>query len=245
MIYPVLFRIGTFEITSFGALVAIAALVGLSIFSRELRRAGLPSQAYDAGLAGIFGGLAGAKLAWAVEHFGDEPFSQLLFSRGGLSWFGGLAGGLLAGIWMVRRHRVPVVTVLAAGTPALAIGHAIGRVGCFLVGDDYGRPSSLPWAVAFPEGLPPTTVPVHPTQLYEALALIPIAFMLTRWRRKGRSDWLVLGRYLVLVGLLRFVIEFVRINDQVLGPLTVAQTISIIVVAAGVFVLRLSRRTSA
>lgn len=195
-------------------------------------------------MAGIFGGLAGAKLVWAVEHLGNEPFSQLLFSRGGLSWFGGLAGGLLAGIWMVRRHRWPVVRVLAAATPALAIGHAIGRVGCFLVGDDYGRPSSLPWAMAFPEGLPPTTVPVHPTQLYEALALVPIAFMLTRWRRQGRSDRLVLGRYLVLVGLLRFVIEFVRINDQVLGPLTVAQTASIIAIAAGLLILRTSRRTA-
>lgn len=225
-------------------MVAIAALVGLAMFKRELRRTHLPIQAADAGMAGIFGGLAGAKLVWAVEHVGNEPFSQLLFSRGGLSWFGGLAGGLLAGIWMVRRHRLPVVSVLAAATPALAIGHALGRVGCFLVGDDYGRPSSLPWAVAFPEGLPPTTVPVHPTQLYEALALIPIAFMLARWQRQGGADRLVLGRYLVLVGVLRFVIEFVRINDQVLGPLTVAQTFSIIAVAAGVVISRMSPRTA-
>ncbi len=221
--------------------MAIGALIGLSIFKHELRRAGLGSQASDAGLAGIFGGLAGAKLVWAIEFSGNEPFSQLLFSRGGLSWFGGLAGGLLAGIWVVRRQRLQVVRILAAATPALAVGHAIGRVGCFLVGDDYGRPSNLPWAVAFPEGLPPTTVAVHPTQLYEALALIPIAIILTVWRRQGRSDRLVLGRYLVLVGLLRFLIEFVRVNDQVIGPLTVAQTASFIAVAAGVFILRWSR----
>ena len=191
-------------------------------------------------MAGVFGGLAGAKLAWVVEHLGDEPVLDLLLSRGGMSWFGGLAGGLLAGIWMVRRHRLPVVSVVAAATPALAVGHAIGRVGCFLVGDDYGRPSTLPWAIAFPEGLPPTIVPVHPTQLYEAIVLIPIAFVLLRWRRQGRSDRLVLGRYLVLVGLLRFLIEFVRVNDRVIGPLTVAHLASMTAVAAGIFLL--SRR---
>jgi phosphatidylglycerol:prolipoprotein diacylglycerol transferase len=78
------------------------------------------------------------------------------------------------------------VQVLAAATPALAVGHAIGRIGCFLVGDDYGRPTNLPWRIAFPEGLPPTAVPVHPTQLYEAAALVPLVILLMRWRRSGR-----------------------------------------------------------
>ena len=163
---PVLFRIGELEITSFGVLVAAGALVGLWLFSRELRRTGLPSNAVDTGVAGLAGGLLGAKLLWVVEHLGEEPFTDLLFSRGGMSWFGGFAGGLLAGFWLMRRRGLPVIAVLAAATPALAIGHAIGRLGCFLVGDDYGRPSQLPWAVAFLDGVPPTTVPVHPTQLY-------------------------------------------------------------------------------
>ena len=100
-----------------------------------------------------------------------------------------------------------------AATPALAIGHAIGRVGCFMVGDDYGQPSALPWAVAFPEGLPPTTVPVHPTQLYEAALLVPLAVLLIRWRRRGLPDRVVLGRYLFAAGTVRFFIEFVRVHD--------------------------------
>ena len=124
----------------------------------------------------MLGGLAGAKLLWVAEHLGEEPVQGLLLSRGGMSWFGGFAGGLIVGTWMLRRQRIPLIPALAAATPALAIGHAIGRVGCFLVGDDYGRPSSLPWAVASPEGLPPTLTPVHPTQLYEAVALLPIAW---------------------------------------------------------------------
>src|SRR5687767_14696578 len=154
----------------------------------ELRRAHLPESAADAGLAGVAGGLVGAKLLWVAEHLGQEPFADLLFSRAGLSWFGGLAGGVLAGLWLMHRRRLAPLAVLAAAAPGLAVGHAIGRIGCFLVGDDYGRPSELPWAVAFPEGLPPTSVPVHPTQLYEAVALVPIALLLRHWRARGRAD---------------------------------------------------------
>jgi phosphatidylglycerol---prolipoprotein diacylglyceryl transferase len=182
-----------------------------------LRRAGLPDNALDAGLAGVLGGLVGAKLLWLVEHLGEEPLAALAFSRGGMSWFGGFAGGLLAGAWIMHRRRLPVVAVLAAATPGLTIGHMIGRVGCFLVGDDYGRPSELPWAVAFPQGLPPTTERVHPTQLYEVVALLPLAVLLIRWRRQRRSDRFVLGAYLLAAGLIRFLIEFVRVNERVLG----------------------------
>ena len=169
--YPTLVRVGDFELTTFGALVAIAALVGLWIFHRELARGGLPESGSDAALIGVLGGLAGAKLIWAIEFRHDAPFLSLLFSRGGLSWFGGFLGGVGAGLWALRRRRIPIVPALSAAAPALAVGHAIGRIGCFLVGDDYGRPTDLPWAVAFPRGLPPTTVPVHPTQLYEAAGL--------------------------------------------------------------------------
>src|SRR5262245_65765936 len=97
-----------------------------------------------------------------------------------MSWFGGLAGGIGTALILMHRRRLPIVATLAAATPALAIGHAIGRIGCFLVGDDYGRPSDLPWAVAFPEGRPPTLLRVHPTQLYEAAALAVIAWLLVR-----------------------------------------------------------------
>ncbi len=235
--YPVLFRIGSFEVTSFGALVALAALAGLSIFRRELRRSRLPESAWDVGIAGLVGGLAGAKLLWVSEHLGEEPFFDLLLSRGGMSWFGGFAGGLLAGIVLIHRRRLPLMAVLAAATPALLIGHAIGRVGCFLVGDDYGRPSDVPWAVAFPEGLPPTLERVHPTQIYEALALIPLALIAWRWRQRARPDWLVLGWYLVSAGTLRFAIEFLRVNVRVAGPLTVAHLAALVVVAAGAIML--------
>jgi phosphatidylglycerol:prolipoprotein diacylglycerol transferase len=244
-VYPTLFRIGDFEVTSFGAMVAIGALVGLWIFQRELARRGLPENGVDAAIAGVLGGLAGAKLLWAIEFSGQgEPLANLVFSRGGLSWFGGLLGGVGVGSLMLRRRRIPWFAGLAAAAPALAIGHAIGRVGCFLVGDDYGGPTTLPWGVAFPDGIPPTVVPVHPTQLYEAALLVPIAWALIRWRRRGVDDRVVLGRYLVLAGALRFAIEFVRINERILGPLTLAHLISAAVIAVGILLLVVSPRTN-
>ena len=231
--YPVLFRIGGFEITSFGVLVAIGGLVGLRLFQRELRQSALPESGFEAAVAGVIGGLAGAKLLWVFEHIREEPVFDLLLSRGGMSWFGGFAGGILAGLAVMRRQRLPKIAVFAAATPALAIGQAIGRIGCFLVGDDYGRPSQLPWAVAFPQGLPPTTVAVHPTQLYEAAALVPLAWLLFRWRRQGRPDACVLGGYLMLAGAIRFFIEFVRVDVRVLGIFSVAHLASLAAIAVG------------
>jgi phosphatidylglycerol:prolipoprotein diacylglycerol transferase len=235
--YPVLISIGGFEITSFGALVAVGALVGLWIFRRELRWSNLPENAGDAALAGIFGGMAGAKLLWVSEHLHEAPFLDLLFSRGGMSWFGGFAGGLIAGMLVMRARRLPVIPVLSAATPALAIGHAIGRIGCLLVGDDYGSPTDLPWGVAFPQGLPPTDVRVHPTMIYEAIALMPLAWVLVRLRRRRTPDAVVLGVYLAGAGLIRFAIEFLRINERVLGPLSVAHVAALLAVAAGLILL--------
>lgn len=238
LIYPVIVRIGDFEITSFGVLVAIAALVGYLLFDRERKRDGLSDRVPDAAMAGLVGGIFGAKLVWAIEHAGRQgPFLDLLLSRGGLSWFGGFAGGLLAGLAVLRAGGVPLIPALAAATPALAVAHAIGRIGCFLVGDDYGLPSTLPWAVAFPEGLPPTTTPVHPTQLYEMAVLFVIAWALVRWRRQHRPATFVLGMYLVTTATTRFLIEFLRTRVPIAGPFAVAHVWAGLVVIAGIVVL--------
>ena len=235
--YPILFQFGGFEVTTFGVLVALGALTGLWVFHRELVRGALPADGVDAALIGVIGGLAGAKIIWAIEFRHEGPFLSLLLSRGGLSWFGGFLGGVGAGLWALRRRRIPIVPALAAAAPALAIGHAIGRIGCFLVGDDYGRPTDLPWGIAFPKGLPPTTVPVHPTQLYEAAGLAVIAWLLIRWRRRGVSDAVVFARYLLLAGALRFGIEFVRVNARIVGPTTLAQLFSGAMIVAGLSVI--------
>lgn len=242
--YPTLFRVGSFEVTTFGLLVAIAALVGLWVFQRELTRSGLSASGVDAALIGVLGGLVGAKVIWAIEFRHEGPFLSLLLSRGGLSWFGGFLGGVGSGLWALQRRRIPIVPALSAAAPALAIGHAIGRIGCFLVGDDYGRPTDVPWAIAFPKGLPPTTVPVHPAQLYEAAGLAAIAWLLIRWRRRGVSDIVVFARYLVLAGSLRFAIEFVRVNARIAGPLSLAQIFSGAIIVAGLSVIIRRRRVT-
>ena len=237
--YPVIFRIGSFEITSFGVMVAVGAMVGLWLFRRELLKSQLPESATDSALAGLIGGIVGAKLLYVAENLSSAPVLDLLTDRGGMSWFGGLVGGVGAGLVMMALRRWPLIPVLSAATPALAVGHLLGRIGCFLVGDDYGRPTTLPWGVAFPEGLPPTDVPVHPTQLYEAAFLGVLAWLLIRWRRRGVGDAAVVGRYLLLAGGFRFALEFLRINVRVAGPLTVAHLFALGIVLAGVGLLLL------
>jgi phosphatidylglycerol:prolipoprotein diacylglycerol transferase len=234
---PVLFRIGSLEITSFGVMVALGALAGLWVFRRELAHAKLPDAALDAAVYGLIGGLLGAKLLYVFEHLGEGSFFSLFLDRGGMSWFGGFVGGVLAGVATIRTKRWPMMAVLSAATPALAIGQMLGRVGCFLVGDDYGSPTSLPWGVAFPRGLPPTTDRVHPTQIYEAIFLAVLAWLLIRWRRRGVPDRIVVGRYFLLAGAFRFLLEFVRVNTRVAGPLTVAHFFALGIVVLGIVLL--------
>jgi phosphatidylglycerol---prolipoprotein diacylglyceryl transferase len=242
-VFPVLFRIGSLEITSFGVMVALGALAGLWVFRRELARSGLPDAALDAAVYGLIGGLLGAKLLYVFEHLGDGSFMSLFLDRGGMSWFGGFVGGLLAGLATIRAKRWPMLAVLSAATPALAVGQMLGRVGCFLVGDDYGSPTSLPWGVAFPQGLPPTTDRVHPTQIYEAIFLAVLAWILITWRRQGVADRIVLGRYFLLAGGFRFLLEFVRVNSRVVGPLTVAHVFALGIVLLGIVLLAATPRT--
>ena len=235
--YPVLFRLGSFEITSFGAMVALGAALGILLLRRELVRSGVDgAKGVDAALVGVLGGLAGAKLLYVVEHWA-EPFSDTLLSRGGMSWFGGLTGGILAGVVMVLRQRLPLMAVLSAAAPALTLGQAIGRIGCFLVGDDYGRATTLPWGLAFPKGLPPTLETVHPTQIYESVSLFVMTAALIALRRRGAANHVVFGWYLVAAGTLRFLIELVRVNEVVFLGLTTAQLFSAAIVAVGAWLL--------
>lgn len=235
--YPVLFRLGTFEVTSFGVMVALGAALGILLLRRELVRSGLdPAKGMDTALVGVLGGLAGAKLLYVAEHWA-EPLTATLLSRGGMSWFGGFAGGVAAGLAMMVWQKLPPMQVLSAAAPAMTLGHAVGRIGCFLVGDDYGYPTSLPWGLSFPEGLPPTTDRVHPTQLYEMGALFALTVGLLALRRRGAGSRTVFGTYLVAAGTIRFLIELVRVNVVVFAGMTTAQLFSVALVVAGAVLL--------
>jgi phosphatidylglycerol:prolipoprotein diacylglycerol transferase len=238
-VYPVIFRYGSFELSSFGVALAVAFLLSAWLASRAYPRYGLPADgAWRLLTWAMVGGIVGSKLWFVAEQVARDPaqadllwtLGGPLLSRGGLTWYGGLAGGAIAVLVAARRTGLPLFAVCDATAPALAVGQAIGRIGCFLVGDDWGRPTDGPWGVAFPEGVEPTEVPVHATQLYEMAWLFAAAALL--WRRLGRSPS-VFGEYLVLAGLGRLWIELFRRNPPALGPLTNAQVAALVCVAVG------------
>ena len=255
-VYPFIIHLGRFELTGYGLMMLVAFLAGGWLVGLELRRRALSEDyAADVIAAAVVGGIIGAKL-WYVALTRDPG---AILSRGGLVWYGGFIGGALAVILNGWRLRVPLRWTMQLSAPALAAAYALGRVGCFLVNDDYGRPSSLPWAMRFPRGLPPTTagnlqqlfgipVPpgtdpttvlaVHPTQLYET-ALMLVAFMvLWNLRKNGRPIGWLFGLYLVFAGVERFFIEILRAkDDRFLGPFTLAQLTSVILVGIGAWLM--------
>jgi phosphatidylglycerol:prolipoprotein diacylglycerol transferase len=251
-IYPLVFHLGPLEITGYGIMMMVAFLMGGWLIALELRRRQLAEDyAADLVAAAVVGGIIGAKL-WYVALTRDPG---ALFSRGGLVWYGGFIGGTVAVILNGWRLRVPLRWTMQLVAPALAAAYALGRVGCFLVNDDYGRPSSVPWAVKFPRGLPPSTagnmehlfgvaVPpgtdpatvlaVHPTQLYETGIMLVVFAILWRLRLGPRPIGWLFGLYLVLAGLERFLIEILRAkDDRFLGAFTLAQLTSVILLLIG------------
>jgi phosphatidylglycerol:prolipoprotein diacylglycerol transferase len=180
----------------------------------------------------MFGGLLGSKLYFTIDVGirTGAPLSELFFNRAGITWYGGLIGGLLACYIGARIHKLDFRTLANCSASTLAVGQSLGRIGCFLVGDDYGEPSTLPWAVAFPEGAPPTFERVHPTQLYEVAWLLPVAAFL--WWRRKRSPF-VFGEYLMANGAGRIVIEQWRVNPEVALGMTEPQWIGVGLVVAG------------
>jgi phosphatidylglycerol:prolipoprotein diacylglycerol transferase len=244
--YPVLFTIPVIDwpISSFGAMMALAFLVGYWIAIPRMREEGLdPDDAANLLMVIMIGGVFGAKLYYAVSFhlIHDEPFWASMFSRGGLVFYGGLIGGAVAAIAGCRYWKIPVVPFANVVCISLAVGQAIGRIGCFLVGDDYGTASDLPWAVAFPNGLPPVHYPVHPTMLYETLWLSIGAGYL--WWRRKRSPFLM-GEFLIWNGVGRTVIEHWRLNARVALGLSEAQFIGLGLVALGIALILWARSTA-
>jgi phosphatidylglycerol:prolipoprotein diacylglycerol transferase len=197
------------------------------------------------GLRGARRRLLGARLYWIAQNWDEASDDVLgsLVSGSGLIWYGGLLGGAVAMvIWAWRRGFLGLQLLDIAGF-GLPIGYAIGRIGCQISGDgDYGKPSDLPWAMAYPDGTVPTTDQVHPTPLYETLLMGSLGFVLWQLRDQVRPGGLF-ALYLVFGGLERFLIEFLRRNEDVALGLTAAQFESLLLVIAGVvWVTVLQRR---
>ncbi len=249
--YPTLIKFHGFEITTFGLMMFLAFVTAGWVLTRQFRRYKLTDDlASSIVMAAAIGGIVGAKVYYAIL-FRDW---HLLFDRAGLVWYGGLIGGFLACSWLIWKNRVDYFTAADATAPALAIGYALGRIGCFLVGDDYGRPTDSWVGIAFPKGSPPTTadelrrfgvavdpsippytvLKVHPTQLYEAAAALLMFVILIALSRRPHVRGRIFGAFLVLMGIERFLVEIVRAkDDRFLGAFTIAQLISVLLVFIG------------
>ena len=254
-------------ITSFGVMMMLSFLTAGYVL-----KAGLVREGHDADIAwslvfwAVIGGVVGARIYYVFLNYPRllaDP-AGMLFSRGGMVWYGGFLLATALVVWRIRKFGLPLGKTADAAAPALALAYAVGRVGCFLVGDDYGRPTDSWVGIAFPNGLPPTTasaistqfgitidpaliekygevLPVHPTQLYET-GISTLIFLLL-WRLRGhnhRAGWLFMV-WLALAGAERFFVEIFRAkDDRFFGVLTLAQVISLLLVAFGaVWVLRL------
>jgi len=248
-------HIGSLVIPTYGLMVALAMLAAYFVLRADLARRGIApkSSSLAETLIAIpcLAGLVGAKLYHELESPRDflaDPWHQL-FSQYGFAWFGGMLAGFAAYVWVARGQRVPLLTMLDAGSPAAALGYGIGRIGCLLSGDgDYGIPTSLPWGMGFPNGLVPTIQRVHPTPIYELIVACLIAWVLWRMgaaesaqagatgnpgQAATRKPGEVFAAYLILTGAARFLVEFIRINPHSFFGLTNAQAASAVSIVVG------------
>jgi phosphatidylglycerol:prolipoprotein diacylglycerol transferase len=236
--------LGPVTLQTFGLCFALAFLAAGAVLTRHLKELGHPPDwGYEIIFAGLIGGLVGSRVDFLLQNWGDVQDDLLgnVFSGAGLVWIGGVVGGAVAvGLWASWRgfrNR----TLLDVCAVPLALGYAIGRIGCQLSGDgDYGTGSDLPWAMAYPDGTEPTTEKVQPTPIYETLSMGLVALVL--WNLRHRfAPGALFALYLILSGVERVLVEFVRRNEEVLAGLTLAQLLSLAMIAIGGAILARQR----
>ncbi len=266
--YPIFFRLpewfpflGGEPITSFGVFMFLAFLTGGMFLRAEMARVELEAdKAWDILFMAVVGGVLGAKIYYILLNYPQlmETPKSLIFSRGGMVWYGGFLGALGLILWEVKRSKLPLGRMADITAPALAIAYGVGRIGCLLVGDDYGRPTAAWVGIKFPQGTPPTrvdalesqfgiqvdpalieqfgqVVPVHPTQIYEiglSVVIFLILWQLRSHRHRLGFVWMV---WMILAGAERLLVEVVRVkDDRFFGPMTLAQVLSLALITAGI-----------
>jgi len=254
-VLPILLHYGRFSLPTYGFLAAVGLLVGLSVCVRNAARQGIDAdKTWNLGILAILAGIVGAKLLMVLNdwnYYKEHPrqiFSLTTLQAGGV-WSGGLVLAVLVAWWYIRRNRIPVLRTCDAFAPGIALGHAIGRLGCFAAGCCWGKPTHLPWGVTFTNPLAallvgtPLGVRLHPTQIYEMLVELANFFLLTWLLRRKKFDGQVIGAYMFVYGIARFFLEFLRDDPDrgsVLGGLmSGTQLLAIgLVIAGGVLWMR-------
>ena len=239
-------ELGPITLQTFGLMFGLGFVAAGIVIARRLKELGKPPDwAYEMAFAALLGGLIGSRLDFVIQNWDEVSDDVLgnLFSGSGLIWFGGVIGGAIAVLLWARWRGILGLGLLDLAAVPLALGYAIGRIGCQLSGDgDYGQPWDGPWAMAYPDGTVPTTEEVHPTPVYETLAMGLVAFVLWRWRDRFRPG-ILFALYLVAAGVERFLVEFIRRNEDVALGLTQAQLLSLgMILAGGIWIARVSAR---
>jgi len=233
-------HLGPLTLQTFGICFALGFVASGALVARRLRELGKPADwAYEIVFASLIGGLVGSRIDYIVQNYDSvsDDLVGALFSGSGLVWFGGVVGGAIGVLIWARWRGFLEPRMLDVNAPALALGYAIGRVGCQLSGDgDYGVSTDLPWGMAYPEGTVATTEEVHPTPVFETVAMGLVALLLWQLRDRFRPGALF-GLYLVLAGVERLLIELIRRTDPVLAGLTPAQLFSLAMIAGGALLL--------
>ena len=250
--YPILFKLGPIVIYSFGAFMALAALTAAWVVHTELKRRGYdPELASTMVFAAAIGGLAGARILFIIEdwnNFLSAPMNYV-FTGAGFTWYGGFLGGALAASWVAKRNKIPWLVAADIAAPALAIAYGVGRLGCHFAGDgDWGSVTDVPWGVAYLNAIigwvdPNTGIPyppgarVHPTPIYEFIESVIVFGILWLLKTKNYAPGTIAWLYLILSGLARFAVEFLRINPPLAFGLSEAQLFSLALMAIGLTLL--------
>ena len=257
--YPRLFSFGPFTVYSFGLMLGIGFICANLVLTSEMKRKNLDPQAGQTiTMFAVIFGLAGSKILYLLESWSSfiKAPAEMAFSPGGLTWYGGFFLATAMIYLYARRKSLPFLSVADCAAPGIALAYGIARIGCHLSGDgDYGIPTNLPWAAVYSKGtFPPSaafheipelaakygihgyvadTTPLHPVPVYEFIIGVLIFYSLWRLRNRGWKDGTVFTVFLVLSGVARFFVEFIRLNPKILFGLSEAQVLSIVMVAVG------------
>jgi phosphatidylglycerol:prolipoprotein diacylglycerol transferase len=250
--YPELFKIGPLTVHTYGVLVATGFLLGLGLAVRQAKREGIPpNKIVDLGFYILLSALIGSRLFYVMINAGyylKNPLDIFKVWEGGLVFYGGLVLTVPTVLWYVKKNALSVWSTADLFAPSLAIGHAVGRIGCFYAGCCYGKPAEgLPWAVTFtdPQTLALVGIPLHPTQIYESLGEFTIFFVLITLRRHRSFNGRLFVTYVMLYSVLRFIVEFFR-GDIARGfithQLSFSQGVSVLMFLTAVAVFIVLRR---
>jgi len=252
-VHPVLIRIGPLSLHTYGVMLAAGFLLGLAFAVRLGKREGISSEKIiDIGFYVLLSAIAGSRLLFVAINAGfylQHPLDAIKIWEGGLVFYGGLLLAVPVAVWYVKKHSLDMGRMMDLFAPSLAIGHAVGRLGCFFSGCCYGKPAGVPWAVTFldPECVAMRGIPIHPTQIYESLGEFVNFLVLIALRRFQSFKGQLLWTYILLYSALRFVVEFFRgdvARGFIAGGISVSQGISVVAgfVAFTVIVRNILRR---